>query len=72
MCSKQIINSEQILKTWRTLDDAILALTEQEVWDILTYELAHQRRRLFVKRLFGRANRLRENRELEHLLRGIN
>ena len=65
------MRSEQILNTWRTLDDVILSLTEQEVWDLLEYEKEHQNRNLFVRRLFGRANRLRENRELQDYLKGI-
>ena len=65
------MRSEQILQTWRTLDDVILSLPEQEVWGLLAYEQAHQRRPLFIKRLFGRANRLRENREIANIMKGL-
>lgn len=63
------MHAEQILSTWISLHTVILTLTEEQVWDLLAYELAHQKRRIFVRRLFGRANKLRVTRELKAALK---
>jgi hypothetical protein len=61
---------DQILTTWRTLDAVILSLTEAEVFSLLAYEFEHERRTIFLVRLFGRANKLRARRELKTWLEG--
>ncbi len=58
------------LHSWRTLDACILSLAEAELWRLLEIEVKGQHRRLFIQRLFGRANKLRENRELKEYLKG--
>jgi hypothetical protein len=61
---------ETILDTWRSLDEVILSLTEDQVWGLLAYEQEHAQRKLFVNRLFGRANKLRGIRELKVAMKG--
>jgi hypothetical protein len=62
--------NDEILRSWRTLDRKILSLSEQELWDLLKLEHSTARRRLFVARIFGRANKLRGTRELKEYLKG--
>lgn len=64
------MTSSDVLHSWRSLDKHILKLNEDELWNILAVELAGQKRRLFIIRIFGRANKLRANRELKAHLRG--
>jgi hypothetical protein len=62
--------NDEILRSWRTLDRYILKLTEKELWDLLRLEHSTARRRLFIARIFGRANKLRGTRELKEYLKG--
>lgn len=59
-----------ILKTWVTLCEGIGDLTEKECWDALKREQKGQHRVQFLLRLYGRANKLRFQRERRELLKG--
>lgn len=60
----------QILGNWRTLNDAILSLSEPAVRQLLHYELTHERRDQWLSRLHHRFNRLRLLRERQRMLLG--
>jgi len=62
--------NDEILRSWRTLDRQILHLSEQELWDLLKLECSNEKRRLFIARIFGRANKIRGTRELKEHLKG--
>lgn len=62
--------NDETLRSWRTLDRQILHLSEKELWELLKLEHSTARRRLFIARIFGRANKLRATRELKEYLKG--
>lgn len=59
------MNENQIkaLGHWRSLNAVLPELTEQEVKELLDFELLHKRRSDFIVRLHGRYNTLRMARE---------
>lgn len=56
---------EEALNTWISLNEKLqdTATTEEECWKLLKVERAGQRRLQFMLRIFGRANKLRTERE---------
>jgi hypothetical protein len=66
------IVDESVLRTWRTLEAAIMTLSEEACWTLLREETAGIRRRLFVQRIYGRASTLRAARETKELRALIN
>lgn len=56
--------------TWRSLNDALSAMTEEQVKELLLEEMAGQRRIKMLERLHQRYNTLRVARERLELLRG--
>jgi hypothetical protein len=51
------------LRTWRSLNNVLHSLTEQEVLDLLTEERSSLRRSSMLKRLHQRYTALRADRE---------
>lgn len=54
--------------TWRSLNNKLSMMTEQEVFAMLDEELANQRRASVIQRLHQRANTLRVSRERIELM----
>lgn len=61
---------DHLLKDWRTLNApaALNGLSEQEVFDLLQFELAHRARHQFLLRLHQRYSTLRQDRERAEVL----
>ena len=60
---------EHLLKTWNGLNRELADLSEQDVRELLIYEKAHQNRNHMLKRLHQRFSTMRQERELEELLK---
>ena len=56
------------LNDWRTLNHELHAMREDQVKDMLDYELTHDRRMVFCERLHQRYNTLRVQRERAEIL----
>lgn len=56
------------LATWVDLNEALRNVNETECWTLLKAEQAGKRRVQFLLRIYGRANRLRTERERNALL----
>ena len=59
---------ERLSNDWRSLTDSLHSLREDEVWMLLEYEKAHDRRKSHLRRLHQRANAMRVARERKELL----
>lgn len=59
--------AEEILRVWRTMNDYVMDASEENLWGLYRYELEHKARRLFLQRLYGRASKLRAQREAKEL-----
>lgn len=55
--------------TWKTLNSALMDMNEQECWDLIEEEKKGQCRINFMLRVYGRAQKLRSQREQGELLR---
>ena len=56
--------------TWRSLNDALATMTEEQVKDLLDQELLGERRIKVMERLHQRYNTLRVARERVEILKG--
>ncbi len=56
-----------ILQTWINLNDAILEASEEECQKLLKEEMTGRRRKMFVRRIHSRLNRLRGQRERKEM-----
>jgi hypothetical protein len=56
------------LATWVALNEALRTITETECWSLLKAEQTGKRRVQFLLRIYGRANRLRTERERSAML----
>jgi len=56
------------LKNWRDLNDVLTTFTENEMAEMLEYELNHENRKTFVERLHQRFTTLRMTRERDLLM----
>ena len=56
------------LKNWRDLNDVLTTFTEDEMAEMLEYELNHENRKTFVERLHQRFTTLRMTREREIIM----
>ena len=56
--------------TWRSLNDALAAMPEQQVKELLDQEMAGERRIRIMERLHQRYNTLRVARERVEILKG--
>lgn len=57
-----------ILEKWKTLNEGLADLTEDQVWQLLNLERTGQKRLQFLLRLYGRFNILRTDRERKELM----
>lgn len=55
------------LDSWPLLHDVLHAASEEELWALLAYEQSGKRRKHYLIRLYGRANKLRYEREYAEL-----
>jgi hypothetical protein len=62
-------DQEALLKNWNTLNEHLLALSEEAVAALLAAERAGRNRLTFVLRLHSRLNRMRRERERSALAR---
>lgn len=62
------MENENVLASWRSLNAALPALVESQVFDLLGYESLTKRRVTFMERLHQRYNALRVARERKELL----
>lgn len=56
------------MKNWRVLNEHLTTLTEDELKEMLTYELEHENRKTVVERLHQRWNVVRSTRERNTLM----
>lgn len=56
------------LRSWTSLNSVLHALSEEECWALLRAERGAARRPQVLLRVYGRANRLRTQRERRDLL----
>lgn len=61
---------EELLGSQRLLNQELLKLSLESVRQLLIEEVRGQRRQFFLRRLYGRYNKLRYRRELNAVLRG--
>jgi hypothetical protein len=59
------------LSNWPALQEALKRLDETECWALLQEEKKGKRRLQFLLRIYGRANRLRCERERRDITRGL-
>lgn len=59
---------KKILENWKTLNDNIKQLSEEEIEQLLKLERKGERRTQFLLRLYGRYNTLRCVRERKEIL----
>jgi hypothetical protein len=64
-----MLNIEEALKNWTTLNECLPGLDEKDVKALLTHEVSHDNRATLVERLHQRYNALRVARERRELLR---
>lgn len=57
------------LETWKALNKKLENATEKECWDLLKKEKDGKNRPQFKLRIFGRANKMRTERERKEILR---
>ncbi len=60
---------ERVLKNWQCLQAELHTLTEKQCWELLEVEKTGHRRTQFLLRIYGRANKLRGNRERLNLFK---
>jgi hypothetical protein len=56
------------LANWGALQEALREVSEEECWRLLAEEKAGKNRVQFLLRIYGRANRLRTERERRELM----
>lgn len=56
------------LDDWRALHRVMHVATENDLWSMLAHEKAHKSRKHYLIRLYGRANKLRYEREFNELM----
>ena len=56
------------MDTWRGLHRVLPVATEEQLWELLRMEQQGRRRKHYLIRLYGRANKLRYEREYAALL----
>lgn len=61
------MDTNAVLSTWRTLNDALLKLNETELLELMTSEQTGQGRVRFLDRIYGRYNLVRATRERSEL-----
>jgi hypothetical protein len=63
--------SETVLKSWKTLNEVIDTLREDQIKELIFWEVEHKKREDIVVRLHQRFNKLAAAREREELLAQI-
>jgi len=63
------MDANTVLATWRTLNEALPNLSEDELFKLINKEQAGQRRTRFLDRIYGRYNLVRALRERRELFR---
>ena len=61
----------KIMSSWNILSANMHTLSEEQVFDLMNYELLTKRRRVVVERLHMRYSGLKAKREREELLRTL-
>lgn len=61
---------EELLNDWVLLNDQLMSLSAAAVRQLLIAEANGRKRQAFLRRLFGRYNKLRGKAEMEAILRG--
>lgn len=64
------MDTQEILKTWKTMNDAIMELSEDQLEELKSVETKGQNRLSFLSRIQGRINKLRSRRESAAILSG--
>lgn len=61
--------ADEALQNWESLNNALRdsSLTEKQGWDLLEKERKGQRRLAFMLRIYGRANKMRTERERKEI-----
>ena len=59
------------LANWRDFNDLLATIPEDDLREMLVYEVKHENRKSFVERLHQRFNTVRTMREREELMRGF-
>lgn len=62
------INPAALLENWAGLNAQLGELTEEECWHLLALEKTGLKRLQFLLRIYGRANKLRTQRERQELV----
>lgn len=57
--------------TWKTLNECIMDLNEEQCWDLLDQEKKGKKRIQFLARIYGRASKLRIQRERRELMENV-
>jgi hypothetical protein len=63
-----MLTPEKSLVNWRALSRDLPKLGEEELSQLLTYEKENKRRINFMLKIYGRYNKVREQRERNELL----
>lgn len=66
------MDSQEVLKSWESLNEHLKDLTEEEIVSLLTDEMLGKRRATTVRRLHERFTMLRAKRERADLMEMIN
>jgi len=59
------------LGNWRDFNDLLATIPEDDLKEMLVYEVKHENRKSFVERLHQRFNTVRTMREREELMKGF-
>ena len=59
------------LGNWRDFNDLLATIPENDLKEMLVYEVKHENRKSFVERLHQRFNTVRTMREREELMKGF-
>lgn len=59
------------LANWRDFNDLLATIPEDDLKEMLVYEVEHENRKSFVERLHQRYNTVRTMREREELMKGF-
>ena len=59
------------LANWRDFNDLLATIPENDLKEMLVYEVKHENRKSFVERLHQRFNTVRTMREREELMKGF-
>jgi len=59
------------LGNWRDFNDLLATIPEDDLREMLVYEVKHENRKSFVERLHQRFNTVRTMREREELMKGF-